>query len=301
MTIKEHLLALAIVLIWGFNFVVIRWGIEDIHPMTMTLLRFLLTAIPMVFFVKKPDVSMRYVVIYGVLFGAGVWGVANLAIFLGTPAGMASLLLQMSPFLTVLAAVMVFKETLKAKQWAGMIIALFGFLTICLFKSDNLSYVSIGLMAVSAFFWTICNMLIRMTKPKDVVSFTVWSSLFVPVPILLLSFIYTLVYGIDLTTLVQLPSIKGWISIVFQALIVTLFGYAVWTQLISKHGLSIVVPYSLLVPIFGLFFGWLLYDERLTNIELIGSGLVLIGLIVLVVNFSFKHTIMRDTVAKSEP
>jgi len=301
MTIKEHLLALAVVLIWGFNFVVIRWGIEDVHPITMTLLRFFLTAIPMVFFVKKPDVSMRYVMIYGVFFGAVVWGVANFAIFLGMPAGMASLLLQMSPFLTVLAAVMVFKETLKAKQWAGMIIALFGFLTICLFKSDHSSYIGMGLIVVSALFWTICNMLVRMTKPKNVVSFTVWSSLFVPVPILLLSLIYALVYGMDLTTLVQLPNTKGWISIVFQALIVTLFGYAVWTQLISKHGLSMVVPYSLLVPISGLFFGWLLYDERLTNIELIGSGLVLIGLIVLVVNFSFKHQVRGNAVVKSEP
>ena len=54
MNLKEHLLAIAVVLIWGFNFVVIRWGIEDVHPMTMTMLRFLLTAIPMVFFVKKP-------------------------------------------------------------------------------------------------------------------------------------------------------------------------------------------------------------------------------------------------------
>ncbi len=298
MTIKEHLLALAVVLIWGFNFVVIRWGIEDVHPMTMTLLRFLLTAIPMVFFIKKPDIPMRYVMIYGVLFGAGVWGVANVAIFLGTPAGMASLLLQMSPFLTVLAAVMVFKETLTTKQWAGMIIALFGFLAICLFKSDNLSYVGMELMAVSAFFWTLCNMIIKMTKPKDVVSFTVWSSLFVPVPILILSFVYTLFYGLELTTLVQLPNIKGWISIVFQALVVTLFGYAVWTQLISRHGLSMVVPYSLLVPISGLFFGWLLYDEVLTNVEIIGSGLVLIGLIVLVVNVTTKRKIMKHSVAK---
>lgn len=298
MTIKEHLLALAVVLIWGFNFVVIRWGIEDVHPMTMTLLRFLMTAIPMVFFIKKPDIPMRYVMIYGVLFGAGVWGVANIAIFLGTPAGMASLLLQMSPFLTVLAAVMVFKETLTTKQWAGLIIALFGFLAICLFKSDNLSYVGMELMAVSAFFWMLCNMIIKMTKPKDVVSFTVWSSLFVPVPILILSFVYTLFYGLELTTLVQLPNIKGWISIVFQALVVTLFGYAVWTQLISKHGLSMVVPYSLLVPISGLLFGWLLYDEVLTNVELIGSGLVLIGLIVLVVNVTTKRKIMKHSVAK---
>ena len=51
MKLKEHVLAMLVVLIWGFNFVVIRWGIEDLHPLTMTLLRFLLTAIPMIFFI----------------------------------------------------------------------------------------------------------------------------------------------------------------------------------------------------------------------------------------------------------
>lgn len=301
MTIKEHLLAIAVVLIWGFNFVVIRWGVEDVHPMTMTLLRFVLTAVPMVFLVKKPDIAMRYVITYGVLFGAGVWGLANLAVFLGTPAGMASLLLQMSPFLTVLAAVLVFKETLRAKQIAGIIIALLGLLAICIFKSDSLSYIGLSLMLISAFFWTICNIIIKIAKPKDVVSFIVWSSLFVPVPILLLSFIYAVFYGVEFSTLMQMPNLKGWISIIFQAFIVTLFGYAVWTRLISQHGLARVVPYSLLVPISGLFFGWLLYGEVLSTVEVIGSGLVLLGLTLLTVNFANKKKMLGNGMVKSKP
>ncbi|WP_415228565.1 EamA family transporter [Psychrobacter glaciei] len=111
-------------------------------------------------------------------------------------------------------------------------------------------------------------------------------------PILLLSIIYALFYGIEFNTLVQMPNLKGWISIVFQALVVTLFGYAVWTRLISVHGLAKVTPYSLLVPISGLFFGWLLYGEVLSMIELIGSGLVLLGLIFLTVNFTDRKKIL---------
>lgn len=300
MTLKEHLLAVTIVLIWGFNFVVIRWGIEDVHPMTMTLLRFLLTAMPMVFFVKKPDVSMGYIATYGVLFGTGVWGLANLAIFLGTPAGMASLLLQMSPFLTVCVAVVVFKERVLLKQIFGISMALLGFLMICLFKSENLSHIGIGLMLLAAVFWTICNSIIKIAKPKDVLSFTVWTSLFVPIPILLFSFAYGLFYGVEITTLIQMPSMKGWLSILFQALIVTLFGYAVWTHLISKHGLAMVTPYSLLVPVSGLFFGWLLYGERLSSTELIGSALVLLGLVFLTIKITYKKPSPKNKLAASK-
>lgn len=295
MTIKEHLLAIAVVLIWGFNFVVIRWGMEDVHPVTMTMLRFLFTAVPMIFFVKKPDVSMRYIISYGIIFGAGVWGLANIAIFLGTPAGIASLLLQMSPFLSVLVAVFVFKETLKYKQWIGITIALLGFITICVFKSDNLSYLGMVLMLLSAILWTICNIIIKVAKPKNVLSFTVWSSLFVPLPIILISFAYALFNGVDFNTLVQVPNSKGWISIIFQAFIVTLLGYTIWTHLISKHGLANVTPYSLLIPISGLFFAWLFYGETLSKVELIGSGLVLLGLILLTMNFSTKKIVLQST------
>lgn len=289
MTLKEKLWAIAVVLIWGFNFVVVRWGIEDVHPASMTIIRFLLTALPLVFFIKKPDVSMYYVFCYGVLFGAGVWGLTNLAISLGTPSGIASLLLQMSPFLSVLVAVFVFKETLKTKQLAGIIIALIGFLIICFFKSANLSYLGMALILLSAVLWTICNMIIKMASPKDVLSFTVWSSLFVPLPILLISYIYTSINDVEFYTLVQLPNIKGWISIAFQSFVATLLGYTIWTQLISKHGLAIVTPYSLLIPISGLFFAWLLYGETLSKTELMGAGLILIGLAFLTINFPSKR------------
>ncbi|WP_230661157.1 EamA family transporter [Psychrobacter sp. I-STPA10] len=304
MKFKEHILAVLVVLIWGFNFVVIRWGIEDLHPLTMTLLRFLLTAIPMIFFIKKPDVAMRYVVIYGVLFGAGVWGLVNWAVFIGMPAGLASLLLQLSPFLTVLAAVVVFKEKLRLTQIVGIVTAFIGFLVICIIKTNTnnvngnaVGYVGMILMFLAAFFWTICNIIIKIAKPKDVLSFTVWSSLFVPLPILLFTLLYGMInnsisgtaHSIVLDTFLQLPSIKGWVSVLFQAFITTLFGYSVWTQLIGQCGLARVAPYSLLVPISGLFFGWILYDETLSVFELAGSLLVLIGLLLLTVNFAIKQ------------
>lgn len=280
MDYKDRILALAVVLIWGFNFVVIKWGIEDVDPITMTILRFFLTAIPAIFFVKKPDIPMKYVVLYGIIFGAGVWGLINFAIFLGVPAGIASLLLQLSPFLTILVAILLFKEPIKTSNIVGILIALAGFLVVSISKSSDISYIGIFLVALSAIFWTICNTIIKYTKPKNVISFTVWSSLFVPLPIALFTYAFSLFSGNDLTTFVQIPSLKGWLSIIFQAIVTTLFGYAAWAYLIGKNGLSNIAPYSLLVPITGLFCGWWLYEEYLTNIELLGITLVVLGLAV---------------------
>ncbi|OBX65797.1 hypothetical protein A9299_07785 [Moraxella osloensis] len=284
MGIKDKLLAVLVVMIWGFNFVVIRWGIETVHPMVMTMLRFILTAFPMILFVKKPDVPMKFVVLYGTLFGAAVWGLVNFAVFYGMPAGMASLLLQLSPFLSVIAATVFFNERVTRVKFLGIVIALTGFILVCRNKADHLNLLNIGLMLVAALFWTVCNMIIKYTKPQNVISFTVWSSAFVPIPMVVLAVIYVWFFNVDTGNMVKLPSLSGWLSIAFQAVVTTLFGYGAWAYLISKNGLSHVAPYSLLVPVSGLFFGYLLYNEQLQTYEIVGSGLILIGLLFLAVN-----------------
>lgn len=278
MNTKNKLLALIVALIWGFNFVVIRWGIEDMHPMTMTVLRFLLTAIPAIFLVKRPDIPIKLVALYGVMFGSGVWGIMNFAVYLGMPAGIGSLLIQLSTFLTIVIAVVAFKESMTKQKTVGVLMAFLGFGLICVFKSNNISYLSLALAILSAIFLTLCNVFIKVVKPKDVISFTVWSSLFVPLPFMLMSLAYFAYHGLPISPLFAIPSVKGWIAVLFQAFVTTLFGYASWAYLINKNGLSNVVAFGLIVPIAGLFFGWVIYDEVLTLTELVGSAMVLLGL-----------------------
>lgn len=283
MSTSTRLLVTCVVLLWGFNFVVIRWGIEGVDPITMTALRFLFTAFPMIFFVKRPNVPMPMVALYGVLFGGGLWGLVNLAVSLHTPAGYASLLLQLSAFLTVLAAVVFFKESISKQKMLGIAIAFCGFLIVVMFRGEAVSMFGVTLVLLAAVFWTACNVIIRTTKPTNVVSFVVWSSLFVPIPIVLAALGQQMALDGEISWLnvFELPGLKGWASILFQSFATTLFGYGVWTSAITKHGLANVVPYSLLVPISGLFFGWLLYGETLTPVELMGSGLIIVGLMLL--------------------
>lgn len=289
MSLLARLFVVSVVMIWGFNFVVIRWGMEGIDPITMTTLRFLLTAVPLIFFIKKPNVNLSIVALYGILFGAGLWGVVNIAVSLGTPAGMSSLLLQSSVFFTLLAAIVVFKETLPLKNTLGIAMAFVGFIVILLYRQSSLPLLGGMLVLVAALFWTVCNVIVRQHKPENVVGFIVWSSLFVPIPVLLFSLAqsYFLNGNIDFAHIIQLPDMKGWVSILFQSYVTTLFGYGIWTWAIAKHGLSNVAPFSLLVPISGLFSGWVIYDETLSTSSIVGAVLIMLGLILLSIP-SFK-------------
>ena len=117
MDYKARLLVMAVALLWGVNFVVIKWGVESIDPAMMTALRFFFTSVPLIFFVKKPTISITVVALYGVFFGAGIWGLVNLSIALGTPSGMSSLLLQSSAFFTLIVAVLFFDEKISLSSY----------------------------------------------------------------------------------------------------------------------------------------------------------------------------------------
>lgn len=280
MKFHDRAILVGVTLLWGFNFVIIRWGLESVDPFLMTGLRFLLVALPAVFFVKRPVVSMFWVGLYGLMFGGGVWGLVILSVSWGTAAGLAAILLQMSAFLSVIAGLALFKEKLSIWKGLGILLAFAGFAAIVSSRSGGASLAGVALVLAAAVFWTACNTLIRMVKPVNFAGFIVWSSLFVPIPFFLLSSWadYGAVGGAEINATLGAIGIRGWVSIASQAFLTTLLGYTLWTRAITRYGLADVAPFSLLVPVSGLFFGHLIYDEMLSLPEAVGAGLILAGL-----------------------
>ncbi|HEY6718877.1 MAG TPA: EamA family transporter, partial [Reyranella sp.] len=96
-----HVFAAAlIVAMWGLNFTVIRYGLDEFTPFTFATWRFLLAALP-VLFVKKPAIS------WGTLAGIGGFMFGGQFVFLffamqvGLPPGLTSVLVQLQGPLTV--------------------------------------------------------------------------------------------------------------------------------------------------------------------------------------------------------
>ncbi|WP_019672515.1 EamA family transporter [Psychrobacter lutiphocae] len=149
-------------------------------------------------------------------------------------------------------------------------------------------FASLLLVLLASVFMTLSNVIIKIVKPQDVVSFTVWSSLFIPLPVLALAIVTANLTEVDFSLFIQFPSFKSWMVVFFESFIITIIGYSIMARLITKHGLAVVTPYTLLIPIFGLFFGWLVYNETLSRIEIIGSVFIMVGLALLTIRFSRK-------------
>ncbi|WP_417323416.1 EamA family transporter [Deinococcus hohokamensis] len=277
MTSRSLGLALLITLIWGVNFVVIKWSVAGAPPLLVAALRFLVAALPAVWFVPRPAVPARILWGYGLAVGVVQFGLLYLAIELGMSAGMGSLLMQTQAFFTAILAARLLGERIAPWQAVGMTLAFGGMAVIGVVAGADVPAWPLLLTLVAALGWSVSNLLVRASGGANVFSLVIWSSLIPPVPLALLA---GLTSGWDrvLGTLTH-GGWAFWGAIVFMGLGNTVLGFGIWAALIQRHGASRVAPLSLLVPVFGMLASALVLHEGFPAGKAAGAALVFVGLL----------------------
>lgn len=280
------MMALVVILVWGVNFVVMKWGLQEISPLLLCALRFMAASLPFVLFVRPPkSLSWGVLAAYGLVQGVGQFGLLFVGMQMGMPAGMASVVLQTQAFITLLMAAALLGERPQPWQWAGLCIAIGGLIIIGSAHGDSATQMTlIGFMCTvgSAAMWAASNLITRHAAkngPYEPIPFLVWSSIFPVIPLLLMS--VWLEGGVH-TMQQQLQAItwQGIGAVAYLALLSTLLGYGLWTQLLQRYPASTVAPLSLLVPVIGLLSAMLLLGEFPSGMQWLGTLGVLLGMVV---------------------
>ncbi|WP_448722941.1 EamA family transporter [Pseudomonas farris] len=276
---KKHLtLAVLVTAVWGLNFPITKLGLAAIDPLLLTALRFTLAALPWVFFIRRPPIAIGWLAAYGLIFGVAMWALINLGIELGVPPGTAALLIQFSAFFTLGWGVLLFREHLSFGQTLGVGLAALGLISIIFSSPGHATTVGYGLLLVSAFSWSVGNVIIKRSKVREMFAFVVWASLFPPIPLLLLTW---LAHGSAPFT--SLATHLEWVSvfsILFQVYAATHFCYWGWNLLLREYPVSRVAPLSLLIPVFGIAGSMLMLGHRVDFNEGISIALILSALAV---------------------
>ncbi|WOD06252.1 EamA family transporter [Marinomonas sp. GJ51-6] len=238
MKLRDLGLLFALMALWGFNFSVIKLGVNTIDPLVLTALRFSFAVFPLVFFIKKPDVQWRYLIAYGLSFGVGVWGMTTLSISAGLSAGMASLLLDMSVVSGLFVGWFFLHEKITKNKLLGTGLALLGLLLIMYSEGGAVTFKGLVLVLIASIFWSVNGLIVKRVNTTSIFAFNVWGMLFAPLPLLLLA-VFT--HGSE--TLTNLPrQFTEWtlFSVLFQAYPTTLLGYWFWNKMIMKYSVSSV-------------------------------------------------------------
>lgn len=273
------LLALAIVAVWGTNFVVIKISLDSFPPFFFAALRYIFALLPVVFFMPKPKVSWGNLCVYGLATGVGQFGVMYFAIDGRISPGLASLVVQTQVFFTIGFAMFFAKEGLRLYQAVAVAVAMTGLVIIALHTDATTTFLGLALVVFAGFSWGIANTVSRRAGAINMLSYVVWASAFSIPPLLLVSLIFE--GGASHLWEVSLAAPMGaWAGVLWQSWANTLFGYAAWGWLLSKHPAAVVAPAPLLVPIFGMGASAFFLGEALPSWKVMAAGLVIAGLIV---------------------
>ena len=273
---SHFLLALAVVSIWGTNFVIIKYALADLPPLLFAALRFSLALIPAMFFLRRPAVKLGNLALYGLLIGVGQFGLLYLAIDGHISPGIASLVVQTQVFFTIGLAMRLDGERVRAFQWLALVLAGGGVLNILWHTDGTTTPLGIALVLLAALAWAGGNLAARHGRPENMLAYVVWSSAFAIPPLFILAFIYEGTSAI-LTGLRQ-ADLTTWAAVVWQSWGNTLFGYVAWGWLLARHPAATVTPMALLVPVFGMGASALLLGEALPGWKLLSAALVMAGL-----------------------
>jgi len=273
---NDLLLAVFVMAIWGFNFSMIKMGVTNVHPLLATAARFTLAVIPAIFFIARPNVAWRYLVGYGIVFGVGVWGMASWSITAGLSSGISSVLLSTNVLIGMAVGIWVFKEQAPLRKIVGAVLAMCALAVLVSATAGNVTLKGAVLIMIAACSWTLMGVIVKASKTTQAFAFNVWGMLFAPLPLVLFA---VSLHGEEIIwQAIELWDWNTTIAVVFQAYPTTLFGYWVWNLVLIKYPLSTTAPLTLLVPVFALVSGYLMYDEVLSLAQIIASGLFLVGI-----------------------
>ena len=278
--------ALAVIVIWGLNFVAMKYALHDFTPFQLGAARYVFAALPLVLFIRPPKVAWKWAVMYGLFQGVGQFGFLFCALQVGMTAALASVLMQTQAFFTALFGYFLLQERMSRPLVGGLTLAALGLACF------GMNFVAGGGLAgavtvlgfvlnlAAAAMWAASNIVARKAQAAhngfDAVAFVVWSSLAPILPFIA----FTLLFDPVATRWhwLQAP-LSGWVSVAYLGWVATIAAYAMWTGLLKRHPANRVAPFSLGVPVVGLTAGVVVLGETVTTWQWAGIALVVLALL----------------------
>ncbi|WLR51697.1 DMT family transporter [Bacillus tianshenii] len=278
-----QLLVLAIVAIWGYSWVLMKVSLEYMGPFTFSLLRFAVGTFTLflILFILRNPLPKKERLFDLFLLGLLQTTFVFLLVMYGmrfVEAGKSSVILYSMPLWSSLFAKIFLNEQVTSKKWLGISIGTVGLLFIIgwdVFLTQNLNVVfGEVLIVLAAVSWGMANIFHQKKfKNEDKIQVTTFQMFFGTLGI----FLATLLIDSEKPLALTPMSIY---TILFTGVLASAFCFSVWFYLLTKVNIVTVTISSLLVPVFGLLFSWILLGEEMNTQMIIGSVLILIGILI---------------------
>jgi len=277
------LLLVLVSLVWAGSFIAVKVTVDEIPPIHLGFLRFLVATPIMVIllFLLKKDRCIPIKKELPSLIVLGLTGVALLYLFqfIGieyTTASTSSVLISTNVVFIVLLSTVFLKEVFTFKKTFGVILSFVGVAAVIFAQSNNetVSFnnqfiIGCVLILLSAFCWALYSVVgKRLLAKYD--PFTVTTYAFVLGTVFFLPFVF-----LDMVSVIQGVSFDGWMAVLYLAVFCSVFGYVAWYYALSKVDAGKAAVFLNFIPLFTIMLSLLLINE-VPNLVFFGGAMLII-------------------------
>lgn len=273
-------LFLALYLIWGATYAVVKIGLHHAPPLTFTTLRAGIAGLALVAYAlaigrafPRDAATHRIAIILGLFNVAGFLAFFNLGLS-RVSAGESSILTYTQPLLVSILAWLWLGERLSRRAGLGLLVGFLGVVAVMAGKvqiAGELPWLGYAYAIGGAVAWTIGTVYFRARQSKvDLLWVTGLQSLYGSVPLLALALL--------LERPVLSPSFELFWTAAFNGLGSSGIAYLIWFYLLRHRPAGEVAGYIFMVPFFAVLFGALILGEQMGALALVGGALVLVGI-----------------------
>ncbi len=273
----DILLAVSVPTVWGFGFIFAKAAMGEFPPILLMALRFTLTALVLVWFVRVPRGLMSRIFVVS-LVSATIQYSLTFTGLRDLDASIAIIVVQLEvPFGALLAAIFL-KDRIGWRRAFGMALAFVGVGLIAGEPRVQQNIMPMFLVVGGAFTWAAGQVMIKTLGRVGGFTLIAWVAVMSAPQLFVASFLFE--DG-------QFDAIAGagwigWGTVVYLGLVMTALGYAAWYHLLGKYQVNQMMPYLLLLPVVTVIGSVALLGERLTLPVALGGGVVIVGVAIIV-------------------
>jgi O-acetylserine/cysteine efflux transporter len=277
LSLRHLFLILAIVVIWGVNFIAVHIALETVPPFFLCALRFGFSALPWVFFLPRPKAPLKMIAGYGLFNFALQFGFVFTGLHLGFSPGLASLVVQVQVFFSMGLAYLFFQDRPSLFKIVGSLISFIGIGIVGAHVDGSSTFWGLVLMLLAAFSWASGNMFTKKVNTDSPLALVVWGNLFAFPVMLMVSLFFD--GPAMISSSLQNSSWATIGAVLFIVYVSTHIGYGAWGFLIKSYSTSAVVPFTLLIPVVGFLSSTIYLGEEFSSWKLIASLFIIGGVV----------------------
>jgi len=273
---RDIAFALFIALVWGLNFVAVKWVVDEFPPMMANMLRFMAVMVLLFPFLRIVQGRMKPLLVAAFTLGVAHFGMVFLGMALSGGVGAVAIASQLNvPFSTILA-ILILKETVGWKRVAGLVLSFAGVMVIG-FDPIVFNHWQ-GLVAIifAALLYSLSAVMMRQLKDVPAVTVQAW----VGVAGILGSSVISLAFEVGQVVALHNAKPLAWMAVIYSGVASSVIGHGGANYLFRKYEISVVTPYFLMVPLFAILGAVIVLGETLSAKMILGGTLTIVGILI---------------------